>query len=315
MKSISIIIPVHNEQDSVKPLHQELLAACRTMGAAFEIIFVDDGSDDGTTQVIKSLCPATLIRLRRNFGQTAALDAGIRHASHDYIITIDGDGQNDPSDIPRLIAHLEENQLDVVCGWRKRRKDHFWKRFSSKGARWLRKTFIKDGIKDSGCQLKAFTRESLADLSLFGEVHRFIPAMLHMRGYKIGEIPVNHRHRFAGKTKYGHKRVLKGFLDMISMGFWAKYSVRPLHLFGGAGLVFLLLGVFSGAYALYEYFGGQNMSDSAVPLLTAFLMITGIQLLLFGLMSDMISKIYYNRFETKTYHVHEIIENKADADA
>jgi glycosyltransferase involved in cell wall biosynthesis len=306
MKSISIIIPVFNEAGNVEKLHSEILQTCRNLGARFEIIFVDDGSTDATARMIKLLKPVKLIRLRKNFGQTAALDAGIRLATNDYIITMDGDGQNDPADIPRLIEYLEKNELDVVSGWRLKRRDSLGKRFTSRGANLLRGMLIHDGIHDSGCTLKIYTRESLAELSLFGEMHRFIPALLKMRGFKVGEIPVNHRQRQTGKTKYNFRRTFKGFLDMISVWFWKKFAVRPLHLLGGGGIVFLLAGLLSGIYSVREYLNGQSMSDSALPVLTSFFVITGIQLLISGLMSDMISKIYYKRFETQSYFIHEI---------
>ncbi len=309
MKSISIVIPVFNEAGNVAKLHEEVLGVCRKTGLPFEIIFVDDGSKDETGRILKSLHPVKVIRLRKNFGQTAALDSGLRYARNDYIITLDGDGQNDPADIPRLIRHLEENNLDVVSGWRKSRKDTLTKRITSRGANFLREILIKDGIHDSGCTLKIYTRESVSELSLFGEMHRFIPAMLIIRGFKVGELPVNHRHRKFGKTKYTFSRTIKGFLDMISVWFWKKFALRPLHLLGFGGILFLIAGVFSGISALIEYLNGQSMSDSAKPILTAFLLITGLQMFISGLMSDMISKIYYKKHKAHSYFIHEIIEN------
>nr|NQU94212.1 glycosyltransferase family 2 protein [Bacteroidota bacterium] len=313
MKSISIIIPVYNEVGNVAKLHQEVVDVCRKIGASFELIFVDDGSNDGTAKIIKTLKPAKIIRLRKNFGQTAALDVGFRHVRNEYVITMDGDGQNDPADIPGLIKHLEENDLDVVSGWRKNRKDTYGKRMASRVANILRGILIKDGIQDSGCTMKIYTRESISELSLFGEMHRFIPALLIMRGFKIGEIPVNHRYRKYGKTKYDIRRTIKGVLDMMSVWFWKKFALRPLHLLGGAGILFLLAGFVSGIFTVNEYLKGQSMSDSAMPILTAFLLFTGLQLFISGLMSDMISKIYYKRYQTQSYFIHEITENNDDA--
>ncbi len=309
MKSISVIIPVYNEAGNVRQLHQEVVAACRKTDAPFGIIFIDDGSTDSTARIIKTLHPVKLIRLRKNFGQTAALDAGFSYAVNDYIVTLDGDGQNDPADIPRLIKHLEENDLDVVSGWRVDRKDTFGKRITSSGANFLRGILIKDGIHDSGCTLKIYTRESVSELSLFGEMHRFIPALLKMRGFRIGEIPVNHRQRQSGKTKYSFTRTFKGFLDMVSLWFWKKFAVRPLHLLGAGGILFLIAGFFSGMYAVSEYLNGQSMSDSTVPVLTAFLLITGMQLFISGLMLDMISKIYYKKHKGQSYFIYDITEN------
>nr|NQU90842.1 glycosyltransferase family 2 protein [Bacteroidota bacterium] len=310
MKSISIVIPVYNEAGNVAQLHQEVVDVCRKMGATFELIFVDDGSNDATSKIIKTLNPVKLIRLRKNFGQTAALDAGFRHASNQYIITLDGDGQNDPADIPLLIRHLEANDLDIVSGWRKNRKDTLRKRITSRVANLLRGILIHDGIHDSGCTMKIYTRESISELSLFGELHRFIPALLIMRGFKVGELPVNHRYRNSGKTNYNFSRTIKGFLDMVSVWFWKKFALRPLHLLGGGGILFLIAGLLSGIYTVNEYLQGQSMSDSATPILTAFLLFTGLQLFISGLMSDMISKIYYKKYETQSYFIHEIVENE-----
>lgn len=310
MKSISIIIPVFNEAGNVAKIHQEVVEICRKIGATFEVIFVDDGSKDATAKIIKTLKPVRLIRLRKNFGQTAALDAGFRYARNEYIITMDGDGQNDPADIPNLINHLEANHLDVVSGWRKTRKDTLGKRIASRSANFLRGILIHDGIHDSGCTMKIYTRESISELSLFGEMHRFIPAMLIMRGFKVGEIIVNHRSRKSGKTKYNFTRTFKGFLDMLSVWFWKKFAVRPLHLLGAGGILFLIAGFLSGLFAMHEYLKGQSMSDSAVPILTAFLLITGLQLFISGLMSDMISKIYYKRYDAQSYAIYEIIDSE-----
>jgi glycosyltransferase involved in cell wall biosynthesis len=309
MRSISIIVPVYNEAENIASLHQEIVGICQNIGAKFELIFIDDGSSDQTARVIKSLHPVKLIRLRKNFGQTAALDAGFRLAKYDYIITMDGDGQNDPADIPRLVIHLEEHELDIVSGWRENRKDTLSKRIISRGANFLRGILIHDGIHDSGCTLKIYTRESVAELSLFGEMHRFIPALLKIRGFNVGELVVNHRHRQSGKSKYKFTRTFKGFLDLVSVWFWKKYAVRPLHLLGSGGIFFLLAGFISGIFTLTEYLKGQSMSDSALPVLTAFLLVTGIQLFISGLMADMISRIYYKKFDNHSYYIHEIFDS------
>jgi glycosyltransferase involved in cell wall biosynthesis len=309
MKSISVVIPVFNESGNVGNLHREIVDACMQTGSPFEIIFVDDGSSDQTAKIIKTLAPVTLIRMRKNFGQTAALDAGIRQARYDYIITMDGDGQNDPADIPALVEYLEANELDIVSGWRKTRKDSFGKHLISRLANVLRGLLIHDGIHDSGCTMKIYTRESLSELSLFGEMHRFIPALLKMRGFRIGEMPVNHRHRKSGKSKYNFTRTFKGLLDMISVWFWKSYALRPLHLLGAGGIIFLVAGAISGMLTVYQYFHGQSMSDSALPVLTSFFIITGIQLFISGLMSDMISKIYYKRHDNRSYYIHEVYSN------
>ena len=240
-RGISIIIPIYNEEENVQILHQELLDVCNKNGFNFEIIIIDDGSTDNSFSRMTELNPVKIIRFRKNFGQTAAIDAGIKHARHDYIITMDGDCQNDPHDIPKMIEYLERNHLDVVSGWRRNRKDKPIKKFLSRGAAITRKMIVKDEINDSGCTLKIYRKECFKGMSLYGEMHRFIPALLLRSGFKIGEIPVNHRFRYSGVSKYNWKRTIKAFVDMLSIAFWYKYSSRPLHLLGGLGLFFILL--------------------------------------------------------------------------
>ncbi len=310
MKSISIVVPLFNEEGNVKNLHREITEVCVENKYDYEIIFVDDGSNDNTYEYAKDLAPLTLIRFRRNFGQTAAMDAGIKQARNDYIITMDGDSQNDPNDIPRLIAHLEERDLDIVSGWRKDRKDPFLKRFVSRGANLLRKVIINDGIHDSGCSLKIYKRGCFENISIYGEMHRFIPALLKIRGFSLGEIVVNHRPRVVGMTKYNWKRTLKGLIDIIAVWFWNRYAVRPLHLLGSIGLLFVTTGLLLGLFTLYEFFKGQSLSDTALPLLTAFFLISGIQVFLFGLMTDILSKSYYEHSKGESYSVKNIVEHR-----
>ncbi|TAK95007.1 glycosyltransferase, partial [Patescibacteria group bacterium] len=238
---LSVVVPLYNEEGNVKELHKRILTACQGIGKPFEIIFVDDGSKDGTVKDAEGLIPLTLIKFRKNFGQTAAFDAAIKQATGEVIITMDGDLQNDPADIKLLLEEMEKG-YDVVSGWRFKRQDTFSKRFFSRGANLLRKVLIQDKIHDSGCSLKAYKRECFEDVDLFGEMHRFIPAILEMQGYKVGEVKVSHHPRVHGKTKYNWKRAIKGFVDMVSIWFWRKYSNRPLHLFGGTGMLFSMSG-------------------------------------------------------------------------
>lgn len=309
MISLSIVIPVMNEMENIAEVHQEIVAVCEAEGYRFEIIIIDDGSTDGTAQIAAGLKPVKLIRFQKNFGQTAAMDAGIRAASHDFIVTMDGDRQNDPHDIPRLLQHLEANDLDVVAGWRVKRRDNTGKRFVSRGANFLRRVLLKDGIHDSGCTLKVFRRSCFEHVRLYGEMHRFIPAILKIKGFRIGELPVNHRPRVAGKTKYDWRRTIKGFVDILSVWFWNKYAVRPLHLLGGGGLVCLLLGLMTCLYTLVLFLTGEDMSNSAFPLLAAFLVLTGIQLFISGLLADVMLKIYFEKTNDTAYTIREIIEN------
>ena len=310
MKSISIVIPVFNEEENIISLHSEIKTICEQEAYDYEIIFVDDGSSDKSVELIKELEPIKLIKFRKNYGQTAAFDAGIKNASKHYIVTMDGDGQNDPKDIPNLVSYLEKNDLDVVSGWRKNRKDKFMKKFVSRGANFLRKMLINDGIHDSGCSLKIFKRECFENLSLYGEMHRFIPALLKIKGFKVGEIIVNHRARTAGITKYSWNRTVKGFIDMVSVWFWNKYSVRPLHLLGGIGFFFIFLSILTGFFTIYKFIIGANMSQTVLPILTTFLFLTGLQMFISGLIADILMKSYFETTRNNSYNIKEIFDKK-----
>ncbi len=308
MIKLSVVVPLYNEEGNVVELHREIKDVCEANGYMYEIILVDDGSEDETLKRAKECSPAKIIRFRRNFGQTAAFDAGIKQSRYRYIVTMDGDRQNDPRDIPRMIAFLEEHDYDVVSGWRKNRKDNFSKRFFSNGAKMLRDVLVKDRIHDSGCALKVYRRECFENINLFGEMHRFIPALLKIKGFTVGEVEVNHRPRIAGVSKYNWKRAMKGFVDMVSVWFWNKYAVRPLHLLGGAGMVLLGIGMIFSLYTLVLFLKGQNLSNTVWPLLSAFSVITGLQLFVSGLLADMMSKLYYEKSKDKSYIIREIIE-------
>ncbi|MGN0428127.1 MAG: glycosyltransferase family 2 protein [Agathobacter sp.] len=311
MKGISVVVPVFNEEGNVRELHREIYEVCKREGYDFEIIFVDDGSTDRTPEICKELVPLKCIRMRRNFGQTAAMDAGIKASKYDYIVTMDGDRQNDPADIPNLVKYLEEHDLDIVSGWRKHRKDTFMKKFTSRGANFLRGIIVNDGIHDSGCSLKIYRRECFNHINLYGEMHRFIPALLKIKGFRVGEIVVNHRPRTAGKTKYNWKRTFKGFVDMISLWFWGKFAVRPLHILGSAGLVSMILGFGCGVWSLVLWIMGRKMSNNLMPpLLTIFFIVIGLLMFVFGLMSDMLSKTYYGVGIDTSYSIKETLVNE-----
>ena len=311
MKRVSVVVPVYNEEGNVVELHREIKEVCEKNEYIYEIIFINDGSIDHTDEICRTLKPLKYIRMRQNFGQTAAMDAGIKAAQYDYIVTMDGDRQNDPEDIPKMIDYLEKYDYDVVSGWRKHRKDTFMKRFISKGARFLRGILIHDGIHDSGCSLKVYRRECFKGVNLYGEQHRFIPAILKIKGFTIGEIVVNHRPRTAGVTKYNWKRTIKGFVDMISVWFWNKYASRPLHLLGGTGMGFIFLGFICGIWSIVIFVTGYKMSDNMIPpLLTVFFLIMGMLMFVFGLMSEILIKTYYGVHVDVPYSVKEVIENK-----
>lgn len=305
---ISVVIPVYNEVESIQQLHEEVVKVCSDQNYDYEIIIVDDGSSDGTDKIIKQLSPLTYIRLRRNFGQTAAMDCGIKKAQGDLIVTMDGDGQNDPADIPSLIQHLQENDLDVVSGWRKDRKDPFMKNFSSRTANIVRAIILNDGLNDSGCSLKVYRADCFKGISLYGEIHRFIPALLKVKGYQIGEVVVNHRPRSAGKTKYNWKRGLKGLIDMVSVWFWHKYAVRPMHLLGGLGVLSILAGLSVAGVGIGFYIANITLFRFFLPVLSALLLIAGIQIFLFGLMADVLVKNYFASSPDSPYNIKEVVQ-------
>lgn len=304
----SVIVPMLNEMGNVKKLFDEIVSEMKVLGDPFEIIFINDGSTDGTLSEMKNLSPLKIIHFRKNFGQTAALDAGFKAAQGDYFITLDGDGQNPPSEIHKLVAKMHEGDFDVVSGWRKKRKDPFLKRFISRGAYLLRGIIVKDHVKDSGCSLKIYKRECFDGLDLYGEMHRFIPAVLHWKGYAIGEVEVVHQPRIHGVTKYNWKRTVKGFIDMLSVWFWRKYSTRPLHLFGGLGMLSVAFGMatFLGLFILRIFFA-YSLADKIWPLLGALMIFLGVQLFISGIMIDIQVKNYY-RFKEKPYTIKETIE-------
>ena len=311
MYSISVVVPVYNEEGNVEELHKEIKEVCEKNNYQYEIIFVNDGSSDRTDEICRKLHPVKYIRLRQNFGQTAAMDAGIKAAKNDYIVTMDGDRQNDPSDIPQMIDYLVENKLDVVSGWRKHRRDTFMKRFISRGANLLRCLLVRDGIHDSGCSLKVYKRECFKGVNLYGEQHRFIPALLKIKGFQVGEVVVNHRARTAGKTKYNWHRTIKGFVDMISVWFWNKYATRPLHLLGGLGILFGLAGAGCGIWSVVLFLCGYKMSRNIIPpILTVFFIIMGVLMFIFGLMSEILIKIYFGTHTDTPYSIKEALENK-----
>ena len=284
MLGVSVVVPVYNEEGNVEKLHQEIKRMCVNAGYDYEIIFINDGSADKTDQICRTLKPLKYIQFRRNFGQTAAMDAGIKAATKEFIATLDGDGQNDPADIPKMLEYMRENHYDVVSGWRKNRKDTFMKRFISRGANALRYLLVHDGIHDSGCSLKVYRRECFKGINLYGEQHRFIPAILEIKGFKVGEMVVNHRARTSGKTKYNWHRTIKGFVDMISVWFWNKYASRPLHVLGAFGILFCMLGGICGIWSIVLFVMGYKMSNNIIPpILTVFFMIMGVLMFVFGL--------------------------------
>lgn len=305
---LSIVVPLYNEEGNVAELYRKIYEAVQKIGRPFEIIFIDDGSKDGTLEVAKKLSPLKLIAFRKNFGQTAAFDAGFKEAKGEIIITLDGDLQNDPADIPLLLEKMAEG-YDVVSGWRHKRQDPWSKKIPSRIANLLRKILIHDDIHDSGCSLKAYKRECFKDLDFFGEMHRFIPAILQLEGYRVGEVKVSHHPRLHGVTKYNWKRGIKGFVDMIAIWFWRKYSHRPLHLFGATGVVLSLVG---GAILFWmiveKFYFDASISERMWPLVGIFFLLVGIQLFVSGLLADISVRSYYQVRNRMNYNIREVRE-------
>ncbi len=305
-KKISVVVPLFNEEGNVVKLHEKIVLACEELKGEYEIIFVDDGSTDDTVNKAKKLSPLTLIELRKNFGQTAAFDAGFKASKNEIIVTMDGDLQNDPSDIKLLLKKIDEG-FDIVSGWRKKRQDSIEKKVFSRTANLLRKILLKDNIHDSGCSLKAIKAEALKTNDLFGEMHRFIPAILEFDGWKVGEVEVSHHPRVHGKTKYNWKRGVKGFVDMIFIWFWRSYSSRPIHFFGGTGLLFIFIGFLILLWMVVEKFIFEgSISERIWPLMGVFIIILGVQFLIFGLLADIIIKNYYKMQGRMNYSVKKV---------
>lgn len=308
--SLSVVVPLYNEEGNVLELHRRIKAALEHSGHPYEIVFVDDGSRDKTCEEAMVCHPVKLIVFRKNFGQTAAFDAGIKAATGDIIITLDGDLQNDPADIPLLLAKIDEG-YDVVSGWRHKRQDPWSKKIPSRIANLLRKFLIHDNIHDSGCSLKAYRRECFKDVDLFGEMHRFIPAILQLEGYRVAEVKVSHHPRLHGVTKYNWKRGMKGFVDMLSIWFWRKYSHRPLHLFGGVGVVLFILGSSILVWMLVEKLVfGASLSERLWPLVGIFFTLVGIQFFISGLLADISVKSYYQARHRMNYNIRDVITNQ-----
>ncbi|EKE22020.1 MAG: hypothetical protein ACD_7C00078G0002 [uncultured bacterium] len=306
---ISVVVPVYNEEGNVEELHSRIFKECQKLGKSFEIIFIDDGSKDRTAEMCEKLNPLKLIKFRKNYGQTAAFDAGFQEAKGEVIITMDGDLQNDPADMGKLLEKIEEG-YDVVSGWRHKRKDSLSKKIFSRGANLLRKILIEDNIHDSGCSLKAYKRECFNDLELFGEMHRFIPALLEMDGFKVAEVKVSHHHRIHGVTKYNWKRAFKGFVDMVSIWFWRRFAARPLHLFGASGMILSILGGGILAWMFVEkVFLGASLQERIWPIIGVMFVLVGVQLFISGLLADILIKNYFKAKNHRGYYIKEISNN------
>lgn len=319
MHGISAVIPIYNEEQSIPELYQELKEVFDEIGLPYELIFVDDGSTD---QSINNLIAIgrrdpnfRLIEFRRNFGQTAAMAAGMENSRYDYVVTLDGDLQNDPREIPKMIAKLEEG-YDMVAGWRKDRQDRFFsRRLPSVVANWIISRSTKVQLHDYGCSLKLMRGEIARGIKLYGEMHRFIPALAAEMGCRIAEVPVNHRARSYGQSKYGISRAIRVVLDLLTVKFLLGYSKRPIHLFGTLGILFGGLGVLGLAVQIYQRMFMQiPMGNRPVLILAVMLVIIGMQFLVFGLLAEVLARTYYESQEKKIYSVRRFIEGRAQGE-
>jgi glycosyltransferase involved in cell wall biosynthesis len=305
---LSVIIPLYNEANNIHDLIQQLTSVIQTMNYATEIIFIDDGSSDNSLEQLKLAATKNklikIIELRRNYGQTAAMMAGIDYASGKIIIAMDGDLQNDPADIPQLIKKIEEG-YDVASGWRKKRKDNYFLRnLPSKIANKLISWISGVKLHDYGCSLKAYRKNTLKNIKLYGEMHRFIPIYARWQGAKVIEIPVNHRARKHGKSKYGLERIAKVMLDLLVVKFLDKSLTKPIYTFGGFGLICFMLALLSGCYSIFlKITQGLSFILTPLPLLTAMLILIGIMSILLGLLAEIVVRTYFEAQDKRIYAV------------
>ena len=307
---LSIVVPLYNEVDNVLDLHREVTAALEAAGRSFELLLVDDGSTDGTPERLLELEArdprVRAVLLRRNFGQTAAFSAGFDRSRGEVVVTSDGDLQNDPADIPALVARLEADDLDMVCGWRRSRKDPLSKRLPSFLANHLISWATGVHLHDYGCSLKAMRIEVARGLRLYGEMHRFIPAVASWMGVSLAEVPVNHRPRTRGHSKYGIGRTLRVLLDLVTVKFLHSYGTRPAHLFGLMGLALGACGSFVLAYlAVLKLVFEEAIGGRPLLLLGALLFLTGVILVSFGLMGELLVRTWHESQGKPIYVVQE----------
>lgn len=310
---ISIVIPIYNERDNIKPLLSKIQAALRDQD--YEVIFVDDGSRDGSREVLREAARDHLevktILLQKNFGQTAALAAGVDHATGEVIVPMDGDLENDPADIPKLLKKLDGG-YDVVSGWRVKRweGEFLTRKLPSRMANWLVSQVAGLKLHDYGCTLKAYRAEILKNIRLYGEMHRFIAAYAYWNGAKVTELPVHYQKRTYGQSNYGIGRIWKVLLDLLTLKFLSGYATRPLHLFGSLGIISILIGLVAGAFAIYFKFSTVNQKDfiqTPLPVIMAMLVVVGIVFIMMGLLAEIMVRSYHESVDKKTYAIKEKI--------
>ena len=328
-KDLSLVIPVYNEEDNLAALAAEIRAALDDTGLDYEVLFIDDGSRDGSFAGLQALAAAdprvVAIRFRRNYGQTAAFAAGFDYARGRVVVTLDADRQNDPADIPALLAELDKG-YDVVNGWRQNRQDDLVRRFPSRVANWLIARTSGVHLRDRGCSLRAFRHEVVEDMNLYGELHRFIPELVNFAGFTMSEVPVNHRARVAGQSKYGLSRTFRVILDLFTIHFLRKYGDRPMQLFGRWGIILFALGALIGGYltALKVWagvtgglagFNAMRIGDRPLLLLAVLLVIIGVQFVVMGLIAELVTRTYYETQGLRVYRVREVVGREPAADS
>jgi len=307
---ISVVVPLFNEEHSLAALYHEIAAVLDSQPEPYEVVFVDDGSTDGSMAVLERLHGETTnvvaVHLRRNFGKAAALQAGFLEARGDVVVTMDADLQDDPAEIPQLLAKLDEG-FDLVSGWKTRRNDPWTRRVLSKVFNWA--TAVVSGVRlhDVNCGLKAYKAEVLKGMRIYGELHRFIPVLASYRGFRVAEIPVNHRAREHGRSRYGLSRYLRGFFDLLSVTFMGRYRHRPLHLFGGLGLLMGFAGSLVLVYLTVIKIGGAAIGHRPLLTLGVLLVVVGIQLLSLGLLSELITSQHEERMDERA-RIQQVVE-------
>jgi len=312
LTGLSIVVPIYNEEENIPPLYDRVTTALAGTGIDYELILVDDGSSDGSFMLLKQLAEkdqrVKVIRFRRNFGQTAAMAAGFDAARGEIIVPMDGDLQNDPADIPVLLAKIAEG-YDVVSGWRKDRQDTFInRRLPSILANGLISRMTGVHLHDYGCTLKAYRREVLDGVNLYGEMHRFVPALASQVGARVTEIPVRHHPRLHGTSKYGISRTMRVVLDLMTVKFLLSYSTKPIQLFGKWGIYTILAGVLTGGLTLYmKLFEGMSMNRNPLLILTAFLLFGGVQFIALGLLGEVNARTYHESQGKPIYVIRERI--------
>ena len=304
---LSIVTPVYNEEQNIGLFHSKVTKVLKKLRKSYEIWFIDDGSRDSTLKTIKELKKkdkhVKFITFRRNFGKAAALSAGFEHANGDIIITMDGDLQDEPEEIPKFIAKIEEG-YDLVNGWKFKRKDPLSKTIPSKFFNWLTSKMIGVKLHDFNCGFKAYRKEVVKEITLYGDLHRYIPAIAFWKGYRIAELPVKHNERLYGKSKYGSKRILTGFIDLMTVKYLISYTTKPLQLFGKVGLLFIFLVLISGTYLVIEWFQGIGIGRRPLLTLSVLMTLVGIQFLSIGLLGEMITSSMEQ--QQKSYSIKEL---------